>query len=503
LLIVGLSVVLLALLAGGLAIGRATYAEQDRLDAPRAVTAKPLSPTSVEIDWTGAGDADSYVVKVGSDRALTTATSTTVTAQGTLPPTRLTVSDMAATTPGADRFFRVDAVRDGEIRSSRTGRFALVPGAVRGLKVPAVTSNGFKATWKPVENARQLDVTLARDEALTEDVSTVRTVAGDNRFVAKGLKPATTYWLRVQATNGDQVGAPSKAVSFTTGVRESSFRVATWNVCSEKCSGYAGRARIMAQFLNDNKVDMFGLQEAGGVRVGAVTASIFSGGTQKFVRAEGGAKARYIFYRPALFEQLGGGSFDIGDSRDTTWAKFRIRETGRIFYFVDVHLDNGKSKDANARRARETDRMLSQMAAINDTDKPMIYAGDFNSGTHRPQDAPGAKMRAAGFGDAELLTRNVTNARMNTGHTFSTKVLASGAHIDHIWMTPDFDVDSWAQLVRITNGRYTTPVVSDHNAVSAVIALDARSVSIGHPTPTVPVPPPTASPATPAPPTRP
>jgi endonuclease/exonuclease/phosphatase family metal-dependent hydrolase len=114
----------------------------------------------------------------------------------------------------------------------------------------------------------------------------------------------------------------------------------------------------------------------------------------------------------------------------------------------------------------------------------MIYGGDFNSGLHRDQDAPGDKMRAAGFGDTELLTKNVTNARINTGHTFSTAVLASGAHIDHLWVTPEFDVDSWEQLVRITNGRYTTPVVSDHNAVSAVIALDARRVSIGHPTPT-------------------
>lgn len=475
--IVLVSVLLVGALGGGLAL---TYAEQNRLDAPRAISAKPLSPTSVELDWAGSDNVDSYVVKVGDDRALTRAVSTTVPAEGT----RLTLSDLATTTPGSDRYYRVDAVREGEVRSSRTGRFALMPGEVRDLAVPVATANGFRATWQPVENARQFDVTVARNKELTEGASTVRTIAAASEFVAKGLKPATKYWVQVRPVNGDQVGPAAAPVSFRTGVRESSFKVAVWNVCSEKCGGYAGRARLMAQILNDNEVDMFALQESGGVRVGAVTNSIFSGGTREFVRADGGAKARYIFYRPELFEQLSGGNFDIGDSRDTTWAKFRVKATDRVFYFVDVHLDNGKSKAANSRRAREMDRIFAQMALINDTDKPMIYGGDFNSGTHRPQDAPGDKMRAAGLGDTALLTKDVTNARINTGHTFSTSVPASGARIDQVWVSPQFDVDAWEQIVRISGGRYTKPIVSDHNAVSAVVSLDSRKVTLGDPTPT-------------------
>lgn len=473
-------------LGGGLAT---TYAEHNRLDAPRALTAKALSPTSVELDWAGSDDVDSYVVKVGEDRALSGAVSTEVAAKGT----RVTLSDLAATTPGNDRFYRVDAVRDGKVRSSRTSRFALMPGPVADLSVAAVTAGGVKAVWSPVENARQFDVVIARDEAFTDQVNAVRTLGSANEFVAKGLKSRTRYWIKVRPVNGDQVGAFTAPVAFRTMVRETAFKVATWNVCSEKCSGYAGRAAIMADFLGDNEVDIFGLQESGGVRVGAVTKQIFEGGPREFVRADGGAKARYIFYRPALFEQLSGGNFDIGDDRDTTWAKFRIKATRRVFYYVDVHLDNGKGKDANARRAREMDRMLGQMARINDDDTPMLYAGDFNSGVHRPQDAPGVTMRAAGFTNTELLTKDVENARINTGHTFSTSILASGAHIDHIWVSPEFEVDSWKQLVRITNGNYTKPVVSDHNAVSAVVALDAPRASLGDATATIPVPGPASS----------
>ncbi|KAA1379830.1 endonuclease/exonuclease/phosphatase family protein [Aeromicrobium fastidiosum] len=471
-----------------------TYAKQDRLQAPTRVAATPLSPTSVELDWSGAGDVDSYVVKVGADRALTQPVSTRVPATGT----KVTIDDLAASTPGVDHFYRVDAVREGEVRSSRTGRFVLKPGNVADLAVTAVSANGYRADWADVPNARQFDVAIARDKGFTKDASAARTVGSASEFVQKGLKPDTKYWIRVRPVNGDQVGAFTAPVALRTSVREASFKIATWNVCSEKCKGYAGRARIMADFLTANEVDIFGLQEAGGVRVGAVTKSIFSGGPRGFVVAEGGAKARYIFFRPDVFEQESGGNFDVGDGRDATWAKFRVRATDRIFYYVDVHLDNGKSKDANARRAREMGRLLSQMALINDTDKPMIYAGDFNSGLHRDADAPGDRMRGAGLRNTELLTKNVENARINTGHTFSTEVLSSGAHIDHIWVTPDFEVDSWKQLVRITGGRYTTPVVSDHNAVSAVVALDAPRKSIGEATPTVEVPadpPATAPPA--------
>lgn len=467
-------------LGGGLAL---TYAEHNRLDAPRDLKATALSSSSVELDWAGSDNVDSYVVKVGDNRALSGAASTKVAAKGT----QLTLSDLAPTTPGVDRFYRVDAVRNGEVRSSRTGRFSLIPGEIVDLSVAAVTAGAVRATWSPVANARQFDVVVARDEAFTDQATGVRTLGSANEFVSKGLKSRTKYWIKVRPVNGDQVGAFTAPVAFRTMARETAFKVATWNVCSEKCGGYAGRAAIMAAFLNDNEVDIFGLQESGGVRVGAVTNRIFSGGPREFVRAKGGAKARYIFYRPALFEQLDGGNFDIGDDRDTTWAKFRVKATKRVFYYVDVHLDNGKGKDANARRAREMDRMLGRMKVINDDDTPMLYAGDFNSGVHRPQDAPGVKMRAAGLTNTELLTQDVENARINTGHTFSTNVLASGAHIDHIWVTPEFEVDSWKQLVRITNGRYTTPVVSDHNSVSAVVALDAPRAPIGEVTPTTTV----------------
>ncbi|MFI5426806.1 fibronectin type III domain-containing protein [Aeromicrobium sp. UC242_57] len=463
----------------GLGVGLvATYKKQQRLEAPTALAATPLGPTSVELRWKPSENAESYNVVVGSDRTLSQPVVTKVPAERT----RVSLSDLKAASPGVDQFYRVDAIKDDLVRSSRTTRFTLKPGAVRQLKVRTATASGFKATWRKVANARQFDITIARDKGFTRQATTVRTVDADPRFVTKGLKPATTYWFKVRPVNSDQIGTFTRPVKFVTNVRETSFRVGTWNVCSEKCSDYASRARIMADYINANKIDMFGLQESGGQRVGKVTNAIFSGHSQKYVRADGGARARYIFYRPALFTQQAGGNFSIGDGRDTTWARFKVNKTGRVFYFVSVHLENGKGNDA--KRAREMDRMLGQMALINDSGKPMIYAGDFNSGVHRGADSPGIKMRAAGFGNTFTIAKDTVNGQINTSHTFSTNVLASTAHVDHIWVSKQFDVESWAQLVRLAGGRYATPVVSDHNLLSAVVALDATQKPLGDLTPT-------------------
>jgi hypothetical protein len=459
-----------------------TYVEQTRLEAPSKVEAKPLTPTSVELDWAGAANADSYVVRVGRDRALTDAVTTKVSAKGT----RLTVSDLRTPRTGGDQYYRVDAVKGDTVRSSRTGRFTLKPGQVRDLDLDRVTAGGIQVSWRRAANARQYDVTIARDKTFREKATTVRTLKGGRTFVTDGLRPDTTYFVKVRPVNGDEVGSFTKPLKVRTDVRESSFRVGSWNVCSEKCPGYAGRAQIMASFIDANKIDMFGLQESGGKRVGVTTNAIFSGHSQGYVRASGGARARYIFYRPALFTQLSGGSFPIGDGRDTTWGKFKVRKTGRVFFFVDVHLENGKGNDA--KRAREMNVLLGRMAAINDGGLPAVWAGDFNSGRHRSADSPGAMMRNAGFGDAYLLTKDTLNGQISTSHTFSPTILRAAAHVDHIWVSKEFEVEQWAQLVRTSGSSYARPVVSDHNLLTADIALDAEPRSIGKVTPTTTVP---------------
>jgi len=130
--------------------------------------------------------------------------------------------------------------------------------------------------------------------------------------------------------------------------------------------------------------------------------------------------------------------------------------------------------------------VLARMAQINDTNLPVIYAGDFNSGKHRNPDSPGVKMRAAGLQDSVDLVKNPVNAQFNTSYP-DGGTLRSGAHVDHIFVSRQFTVLGWKQLVRLAGSSYARPAVSDHNALSAVVALDAVAKELGEPTATTTV----------------
>ncbi|MBC7593706.1 MAG: hypothetical protein H7288_07195, partial [Kineosporiaceae bacterium] len=201
----------------------------------------------------------------------------------------------------------------------------------------------------------------------------------------------------------------------------------------------------------------------------------------------GGAEARYIFYRPAMFSQIGGGFLSAGDGRHATWAHMRTKESKRDFLYVDLHLKNGYGGDD--KRAAEMRVLLSRMAQLNDSGLPIIYAGDFNSGIHRSTDSHGVMMRGNGMVDSVgATTSDPVNADINSGHIFSTNLLRSGDYADHIFASSDIDVLNWEQLVRISGGRYVTPIVSDHKALKTVVSLEAPVGKVGTATLTTAIP---------------
>lgn len=461
----------------------------DRPAAPAELTYQALSATSVKLSWTGPTDVDKYVVRVGTDRALTAEVQSI---ESTAPNT--TLRGLATSSPGVDHFFRIDAYRGDQVSSSRTGTFNLAPAAIKAPKVAKVAPTGVKLQWPASTNARQYDIVIARDEDFTEHVRAVRTIGNAPSYTTEALSPGKKYFVKARPVNGSTLGAFSVPAAFTTPPDTKTFIVGSWNVCSEKCKNYTTRARIGAAYFNTEDIDIFGLQESGGVRVGRTTEAIWSGGSQGYVRATGGAKARYIFYRPALFSQVDGGYFSVGDGRHATWAQLLVKGSKQGFFYVNVHLEDGHGNDA--KRARETKVILAQMAQINAQHLPIIYAGDFNSGKHRPKDSPATMLRAAGMVDAfDVTSSDPVNARFNSGHSLSTRVPASGALIDHIFVSPQFRVSSWEQLVRISDGRYREPMVSDHNALKSTVTLGVLGVSsvfsdngLGDPTPATEIP---------------
>jgi endonuclease/exonuclease/phosphatase family metal-dependent hydrolase len=98
-------------------------------------------------------------------------------------------------------------------------------------------------------------------------------------------------------------------------------------------------------------------------------------------------------------------------------------------------------------------------------------------------------MRSVGMRDTVDVAEKVENREFNTGHTFSTRPLRSGAHVDHIFASEEWKVLGWKQLVRMSGASYASPVLSDHNALRATLSLEGKKVDVGDPTPVVEIPP--------------
>src|SRR5690606_13711240 len=148
-------------------------------------------------------------------------------------------------------------------------------------------SDGAVVRWKPADYATTYDVAVSRSrKKLPSKVKRLR--KGGTAFATAGLKPETTYWVRVRAVGEAGVSEFGPATKVTTAPEASQFTVGAWNICSEACSGYGGRVGGQAAKVHEAEVDIMTLQEAGGKRVGPTTRAAFSGGPRGLVMAEGG-----------------------------------------------------------------------------------------------------------------------------------------------------------------------------------------------------------------------
>lgn len=453
----------------------------DGVRQPERIALLPAvsSGSSTTLRWEGS--TTDYRVVVGADLDRPTRVLLTEVPQVTLTDLPASSSDDGAYA------YRVERLSDGEPVDMQTGTFVVSPTVPAKLKAAETTAEAVKLTWRKAGWATTYDISLSTDKADT--VEHVRRLDEERTSaVVTGLKADTTYWARVRAVNSEHTGDWSEPVKVTSGSAATTFSLGSWNICAEACSGYKSRVGSMVSQVNAAELDIVALQEAGGTRVGRTTAAAFSGGPQGYVLASGGGESRYLFYRPARFDQLAGGHIALGNGRWATWARFQDKETSQTFIAVSVHLITGKSNAANAKRGRQTTSLLSQLRRINTADDPIVYAGDFNSGTHRSRDTPGSLIRGAGLVDTVTIAESKVNADINTGRSRGTKVIRSADHVDHIFASPEFEVCRWQQYAKTSGNRYVGKFITDHNLITATLVLPNESADLGKATPFTKVP---------------
>ncbi|MDR2765090.1 MAG: endonuclease/exonuclease/phosphatase family protein [Tannerella sp.] len=176
-----------------------------------------------------------------------------------------------------------------------------------------------------------------------------------------------------------------------------------------------------------------------------------------------------IVYKTGRFEVLESGDFWLRETPDTpglgwdatccnricSWAKFRDRQSGKTFYFFNVHFDH---QGVIARR--ESGKLMVKKIAEITGGQPVICTGDFNS---TPETEQIQNMRSL-LNDSYEVTRMPPYGPTGTFNGF--KLNASLTHrIDYVFVSRDFTVLKYAVLTDSKEQRYP----SDH--LPAVVDL--------------------------------
>lgn len=158
----------------------------------------------------------------------------------------------------------------------------------------------------------------------------------------------------------------------------------------------------------------------------------------------------------------GSKSWDAAITRIVSWAQFRDKKNGRIFYAFNTHFDH-IGKEAR----RESAKLLLQKVASIAGKTPALVTGDFNA---TPDDEP---------------IQVITN-KANAGYLVNAKEISATPHygpagtftgfgpkerdnlpIDYIFLKGPWKVKKHATLSQTWGGRFA----SDHFAVLATMSL--------------------------------
>ena len=148
------------------------------------------------------------------------------------------------------------------------------------------------------------------------------------------------------------------------------------------------RYKATQQMLEDQKPDVFGVQEALEYQVRYIEE--MCGYESVGVGREDGKKEgefMSIFWNKKKVSMLKWGTFWLSETpqkpskgwdaacfRTATWALMKDKKTGEKFYFVNTHLDH-KGKEAQKKGLK---LIVEKIAQINPDGYPMVLTGDFN-----------------------------------------------------------------------------------------------------------------------------
>lgn len=447
-------------------LGFAVWFYSSGPNVTEGIQIQTTKPDTIDVAWQKS-QADSFEVRVSLD-----AEGSQVIATKETQRPKASIEDLPILDPGTRVFITVTSILDGEEAVSRPVSTWLEPETIEKVTSPVGSPNTVTLKWTATKNTTRYQVQRATDKKFTKGVVSTTTNDAANRLIVDRLRPNTSYYWRVRPLNGRNAGEYSDIIKAGTTGKTIDFTFATYNICSESCSGIRNRRWRMAELVAKNDVDILALQEAGGGRVGPVVAEAFESRETGLTRAEGGAKTRYIFYDAKKYRQLDGGWFKFGRGMPgAAWAKLEERRSGLRFIVVSTHLT--PNDGADGQRASQTKELFERLEKINREKVPVFYGGDFNSHRKHRSDGPEKVMTANDYVNAiELSEAKPENAKVSSFRSFSTRIKQTGLHVDKIYVPKGTTVKSWKLFYKSEDGRYSGGKYSDHNPIKAVISIE-------------------------------
>lgn len=321
--------------------------------------------------------------------------------------------------------------------------------------------SGSKATltlsWPAAKNAKTYEIFMADNYEMSGDTSS--TTTGTTKTIT-GLKPGADYFFQIRGLNGSKKGTKSQRSGHGT-IRAqgassgSTYDVMTYNVCSAKCSGWSTREAAALERVTTLQPDVVAAQEA-------AELSTPTGYTEAESKS-----AKKLFFKTSRFTEKRADYVSMGNGRYAVWAELLDKQTSKKMIFVDVHTSTGGDEPDAVLRRGETMVLVREMAEVNTSDLPIVYAGDFNSHKNRTNDYVADVLNDAGYYDAFDLAMTLSRQHYNSFGDFLTTPKVGvkwGDHVDHVFVTPGTTrILSWANVGKLDGAKYASPVPSDHN----------------------------------------
>lgn len=522
-------VLVAVLLVLGLMPVASAHASTDPYPAPSRPTAVSVSRNAIALAWDGVPGAPRYQIAYSTSSTMKGAKLVTTT-EPYVELTRLKANKTYHLTVRVVSSDGVQALSPASARlkvkttSKSAAHTYLAPS---GLAATPQTDR-LSLSWTSRGNGLRYRVSVATNSSFTG--AEHHEVKGTSATV-NGLLDGTTYYVRVRvvSSKGKMRSAESPAVKVRTTPYpvtgdSTTVVVASYNVGAKSIttggSWEARRAAVVETVLGQ-RPDVIGLQEASQGKLSGQNLTQAEDLVNRLgppytlansaryncknpttphkcvAKYQGAANSQKIAYNSEKLTLLQQGSKKTSSAktrmeehRYVEWAIFRDKQTGRKFFFVNVHLDPGSTKAARAMRRKQVGQILDLIKAKNPAGLPSYVVGDFNS--HKwsePTNEAYDQMVKAGYVDPLGNTyksttdapRAIVRQRINTeysSHNNWERVArvkpgwVNGIYLDYIWTSAGTEVPEWETVVRVDQaGRFVGRIPSDHNMLRATTVL--------------------------------